>query len=128
MASNSSNEQDHKRFLKTRQCHSIILNPTENFEILEAINGLNSHKSSGYVDFPVKFIKSAKLIIASYLSRSFNDCIEKGTYPDELKTVKVVPLHKGGSKTEIGNFRPISILSPTNKIFETLLHKRLTAF
>ena len=37
-------------------------------------------------------------------------------------------LHKGSSKQNLGNYRPISILSPFNKIFELLLHKRLLNF
>ena len=114
--------------LKKRQCKSIILNPSDECEIIEAINGLKCHKSPGYIDVPVKLIKHAKSIIASYLKRSFNSCIEKGYYPDQLKIAKVIPLDKSGSKTEVGNYRPISILSPINKIFETLLHKRLIAY
>ena len=54
--------------------------------------------------------------------------MEKGVYPDILKIAKVIPLHKGGSKLELGNYRPISILSPINKIFETILHKRFTRY
>ena len=40
----------------------------------------------------------------------------------------MIPLHKGGSKLDLGNCRPISILSPINKIFETILLKRLVDF
>ena len=40
-----------------------------------------------------------------------------------LVVAKVIPLHKGGSKLELGNYRPVSILSPINKVLETILHK-----
>ena len=40
----------------------------------------------------------------------------------------MIPLHKDGSTLELGNYRPISILSPINKIFETILHKCLSKF
>ena len=121
-------KEDYYYHPKKRQCKSIKLNPSDDYEIIEAINILNCHKSTGYIDLPLKLIKHAKFIIASYLSRSFNFCIEKGYYPDQLKIAKVVPLYKNGNKTDVGNYRPISILSPINKVFETLLHETLIAY
>ena len=81
----------------------LTKNPSDDYEIIEAINGLNCHKSPGYIDVPVNLIKRAKFIVASYLSRSFNSCIEKRYYPDQLKIAKVVPLYKRGNKSEVGN-------------------------
>ena len=37
-------------------------------------------------------------------------------------------MHKGGTRHCVSNYRPISILSPINKLFETLQHKKLTEF
>ena len=33
-----------------------------------------------------------------------------GEYPDSLKLVKVIPIHKGGSTQDVNNYRPISLL------------------
>ena len=52
----------------------------------------------------------------------------KGEYPDLLKIVKVIPIHKGGSTQDINNYRPISLLSIFDKIIEKLAHKRLYNF
>ena len=60
--------------------------------------------------------------------KAFNHCIENGVYPDILKLAKIIPLYKGSSKQSLGNYRPISILSLFNKIFELLLHKKLQNF
>ena len=73
-------------------------------------------------------IKESKFLIFDYLSNSFNESLETASYPDESKIATVIPVHKGGSTLELGNFRPISILSPINQVFETILHKRLTKF
>ena len=121
-------KEDYYCHLKKRQCKSIIPNPSDDYEIIEAKNGLNCHKSQGYIDVPVKLIKHTKFIIACYLGISFNSYIEKGYYPDQLKIAKVVPLYKSGNKTEVCNYRSISILSPISKVFETLLHKRPIAY
>ena len=95
---------------------------------MEIITGLDINKSPGYIDIPVILIKESKFLISHYLATSFNQCIETGTYPDILKIAKVVTLHKGGYQMDLGNYRPISVLSPFNKIFEIILHKRLVDF
>ena len=51
-----------------------------------------------------------------------------GKFPDLLKIVKVIPIHKGGSTQDINNFRPISLLSIFNKIMEKIMHKNLYSF
>ena len=81
-----------------------------------------------YLDILIRIIKESKYIIAGYLADSFNECIESGNYPDILKIAQVIPLHKGGSVLDLGNYRPISILSPINKVFKTILHKRFSKF
>ena len=58
------------------------------------------------------------------MNRSFSS----GIFPDLLKIVKVVPIHKGGSTQEMNNYRPISLLSIFDKIIEKLMHNRLYSF
>ena len=52
----------------------------------------------------------------------------KGEYPIQLKIAKVIALCKRSEKCSPGNYRPISLLSCLNKIFEKLLYKRLVKF
>ena len=104
------------------------LHPCDNYEIIAAIDKLDPNKSSGYIDIPIILIKQSKFIIADAIRRAFNYSIENGIYPDILKVAKVTPVHKGGSQSDLGRYRPISVLSPINKIFESLLHKRLISF
>ena len=118
----------YERFLGKRLPSSIVLHATNEHEVIETIAGLNSNKSSGYIDIPAALIKESKYLIARPLATAFNHCLETGDYPDILKIGKVIPLHKKGPKHEVGNYTPISILSPVNKIFETILHKRLIEF
>ena len=48
----------------------------------------------------------------------------KGEYPTRLKIAKVIALYKKGEKYSPGNYRPISLLSCLNKMFEKLWCKR----
>ena len=97
-------------------------------EVLDTIKSLKNTKSSGYDDFSTKFIKLSATIIAPELVKIFNLAIREGTYPDKLKIAKVIPIFKKGDQTSVNNYRPISILSIINKIFEKILYSRLIKF
>ena len=51
-----------------------------------------------------------------------------GVYPNLLKLAKVIPIFKAGSKLEVNNYRPISLLPTLSKIIEKLMHIRLFSF
>ena len=54
----------------------------------------------------------------------FNLSMKTGTHPDYLKLARVIPIHKKGSEHEVGNYRPITLLSNINKLLETVVHER----
>ena len=54
--------------------------------------------------------------------------VQKGVFPSKLKEAKVIPVYKSDVETEPGNYRPISLLSVFNRIFEKLMYHRLKSF
>ena len=62
------------------------------------------------------------------LTKLYNYCIEKGTFPDVLKIAEVKPIYKKGPKDICENYRPISLLSPFSTIFEKCIQHRLTQY
>ena len=67
-------------------------------------------------------------IVIYLLAEFFNRFISQATYPDSLKLARVVPVFKSGDSANINNYRPISILSTVNKVFETLTFDRISSF
>ena len=57
-----------------------------------------------------------------------NSSLASGVFPSRMKTAKVVPIHKGGSKLDIQNYRPISLLSAFSKFFEKIMQHRVSNF
>jgi hypothetical protein len=53
-----------------------------------------------------------------------NKSVECGQYPAKLKHSKVIPIYKKDDETDPSNYRPISLLSFFNKIFEKLMYNR----
>jgi len=70
----------------------------------------------------------AKTVLAPFLSVVFNKCMVKGVYPNSLKVAQVIPVHTKGDKSACTSYRPISLLSQFNKIFERILHHRFYSY
>jgi hypothetical protein len=49
----------------------------------------------------------------------------EGVFPDRLKYATIVPVYKKGDNYNVSNYRPISILTTFNKIFEKVIYSRL---
>ena len=58
----------------------------------------------------------------------FNIFIQCNIFPDDLKLARVSPIFKDGDAEELGNNRPISIISAIARIFEKLNYNQLLEF
>ena len=103
---------------------NFVIAHISNEEILDTINSLEI-KSTGPSSIPLKLLSLIPDLIIIPLAYIINMSLLSGEYPDLLKVVKVIPIHKGGSTQEVNNYRPISLLSIFDKIIEKLMHKRL---
>lgn len=101
--------------------HSIFLSPATQEEILSLINSARSKKAPGIDGIHPLVIKNCAQTIAPALTEIINNCILSGTYPDALKTARVVPIYKNGSKRDVENYRPVSVLPILNNIFERVI-------
>ena len=58
-------------------------------------------------DILSKAIEMNKDSFASFIAKDFNDCIDKGVFPDDLKYADVTPVHKKKGKSDKNNYRPM---------------------
>ena len=79
-------------------------------------------------EIPVAVIKRIIHHIAPILSVLITNCVQSSVYPESLKKARVIPVYKNGSKQLATNYRPISVLSNFNKIFETIIHNKMLKF
>ena len=67
-------------------------------------------------------------IIVCPLSHVINLSLIQGIVPDDLKSARVVPLFKKNDKTEVRNYRSISILSIISKVFERVVYDQIQTY
>ena len=97
-------------------------------ELLEALKTLKPNKSAGFDEINVNVIMSVIHQIFHPLKFLFNLSLKYGVFPQNLKIAKVIPIFKKGEKTEVSNYRPISILPCFSKILERIMYNRLYSY
>ena len=95
-------------------------------EIKNVVNSFKPKGSHGYDGIPIKILKLDVPYILSPLTYLCNLMISTGIFPTRLKFAEIKPLHKKGEKSNISNYRPISLLTSFSKIFEKIIFTRLT--
>ena len=86
---------------------------------------MSANKAGGLDNIPPLLIKNSINGIAEPLCQIINKSLETGIIPPQLKMSRVNPVFKGGAKTDMGNFRPISILPFFVKIIEKIVFGQL---
>ena len=108
--------------------NSIFFAPTYNQEVIDIVSGLKNKKSPGFDEINNFILKSVINSIVAPLVHIFNLSLETGTVPNQMKIAKVIPLFKKGDNLDVGNYRPISLLSTLSKILERIVYVRTENF
>ena len=82
-------------------------------------------KATGLDKIPCKLLKIAADIVASSLTSIFNQSISVGIFPIDWKLARVSPVFKKGKKSDLNNYRPISVIPIVAKIFEQIIYNQL---
>jgi hypothetical protein len=116
-----------QNFLQAPTSNSIYLNPVTPSEVQDVINKLKTKATLDTKIAPIKVANDDPKFTGA-IAEIVNSSFQQGVFPTSLKIAKVVPIHKGGSKTDVTNYRPISLLSSFSKIFEKRMHVRILRF
>ena len=112
-------------YLPRTNLSSIYFSDCTPEEIQKIISEFQKGKSS---DIPIHVVKKSSLTICPLLSMLYNQCIDTGTFPDELKIGKISPIYKKDNEELLENYRPVSTLAIFGKIFEKIIYSRLYSF
>lgn len=94
--------------------------------IRKSLDSLNESKATGPDEISPKVLKACSSIVSQYLYVIFRKSLESGRLPQDWKMTYVVPIHKNGPKSNVENYRPISLCCICCKIFEHILYSNIT--
>jgi len=80
-------------------------------EVFNTIMKLKDGKAPGNDGFTTEFLKKLASDISVPLAMIYNKSLLEGVVPHEWKQANITPLFKKGSKSEPGNYRPVSLTS-----------------
>ena len=97
-------------------------------KVLRLLLKLNPSKATGSDRIPALYLKNTAHHTYKVLARIFQLSLKLGIFPSAWKIADVVAIHKKKSKSEPGNYRPISLLAIVSKLFETIVADCLKFF
>ena len=93
-------------------------------KILKTIITLKNHKSSGEDGLSPELYKKCPKVTAEQIHGILQDAWKTNSFPKDWRTSIILPFYKKGDKTECRNYRGISLIDITVKIFRIILLNR----
>ena len=95
-------------------------------EVRVLLRDLDEKKAVGPDSISPHLLRQCAEELAPPLATIFNNSFRSSMWPTMWKVSSVVPIHKKNSKSEVKNYRPVSLLPVLSKVLETIVVSRLT--
>lgn len=86
------------------------------------------NKGQGPDQMPPIFLRECADSLARPLSAIFEKSLVDGKYPERFKLGQVTPIHKDGKKSDVSNYRVVTIMLNVAKVFERIVNTQLRMF
>ena len=96
--------------------------------VLKELKTMNATKSTGLDNIGPKFLRDGADVLSDTITYLINLSIKNKIVPDCTKKAKVIPLYKKKSKLDVGNYRPVSVLTSLSKLLEKAVHGQVESF
>ena len=107
---------------------NFSFNMIDNTYVKTIISNLNTNKPTPLDCIPVKLLVETKDICTPFITKIFNQSLLDRKFPSLLKRAEIIPAHKKLETTNKDNYRPISILPCSSKIFERIMEYQIQEY
>ena len=110
----------------TTQAVSLLSIHCSVLEVEQQLLHYKQKTASGPDGISSIMLRNTASSIAPQLSTLFNLSLSQGKVPSAWKVSNVTPIHKAGDKSDVSNYRPISLLSLISKVLERIVHNQIS--
>ena len=96
----------------------------EKYYILKNLRDIDTSKAAGIDRLAGRFLKDCANVLAKPFTDICNLSISLNKFPSAFKLAKVKPIFKKGRKTNVSNYRPISLLLILSQVIEKVVHEQ----
>ena len=101
---------------------SIVIDVSD---VFEAISSLNPSKAPGIDYINPLILKTCADPFPLQFTHLLNSCFDSCSWPNDWKIHKITPIHKGKSRSDVANYRPISLLCIMSKVLESIVFRKI---
>ena len=94
-------------------------------EVEASIRRMPKGKAVGQDKVAADVLKMAGPEVIQAITRQFNAILKTGRVPEDWKSTNTILLFKKGDKSDIGNYRPIALMSQLCKMFSRVILNRI---
>ena len=128
LANKFDQNNSYSKYLDDASNFRLYFEPVEEHYIMKIINKLKNKKSSGIDGISNSLIKLSKNVLVNPLAIMFNQMLNTGILPSQLKISKAMPLYKVNDETILSNYRPIALQPSISKIFENVMLDQISNY
>lgn len=107
------------------QLHHLTVSANNVFKKLMA---LDTSKATGIDDIHPIIVKLCAGPLLPTLTSLYSTCLMYHTMPNQWKVHKICPVYKSGDRSNVCNYRPISLLCILSKVLESIIYDKLINF
>lgn len=91
-------------------------------DVFRYLSLLDPNKSMGIDQIPNYVLKSCSKSLCLPVYHLFIQCVIQSYLPHEWRIHKIISIHKSSDKSEVKNYRPISLLCCISKVLESIVY------
>ncbi|XP_065336851.1 uncharacterized protein LOC135937619 [Cloeon dipterum] len=107
---------------------NVVCRISDHDALLVTLSQIKASAAAGPDGLPAPLLKYCAAALAPSPAHVFNKSLESAELPADWKTAAVTPIFKDGDKSNMQNYRPISITSLVGKTLERIVRDRTVEY